>query len=171
MKVTCPKCKRRIRIRNQRVIDCDCGHQFSHRKFYGDVNTYLVDTNIFIYALNEDRWNGEACKNVLNMFIGELSTTIHVIDELLRPCKYIVKVLDVKNLSPEVMELRYGEEKKTLSLADKSLIQCAIDNPYVGGIITYDIDIKSVVPSRLIRSEKPFFIGTADEFLKKRGRK
>jgi len=170
MKTTCPKCKRRIRIKNKRVIDCSCGHQFSHKKFYGDVNTYLVDANIFIYALNKDRKNGDACKNVLSMFCGELSTTTHVIDELLRPCEYTMKVFPVTELSPEVKELRYGDEHKTLSLADKSLIQCAIDNPYVGGIITYDIDIKSVVPSRLIRSEKPFFIGTADEFLKKRRR-
>lgn len=81
-----------------------------------------------------------------------------------------MKVYDVENISPEVAELRYGDESYELSIADRSLIQCAIDNPEIGGIITYDTDIKNVVPSRLIRSEKPFFIGTADAFLKKRGK-
>jgi len=175
MKTTCPKCKSRIRIRNKREIDCTkCGFQFSHRKFYGESTKYLVDTNIFIGALNGFEHHHDACTSVLTLYAGELITTNHVIAEILQYCPHTVKVYIVDAFLPEVEELCYitkDDEDYALSPADKSLIQCAIDNPDIAGIITYDTDIKSVVPSRLIRSEKPFFIGTADDFLKKRGRK
>jgi hypothetical protein len=91
-------------------------------------------------------------------------------DEIRQYCEHTVKVYNVDKISPEVAEMRYGDERYELSIADRSLIQCSIDHPEIGGIITYDTDIKSVVPSRLIKTDKPFFIGTADAFLKKRGR-
>jgi rRNA-processing protein FCF1 len=167
MKTTCPKCKRRIRIRKgKRDLKCPCGFELSHRKFFGSSNVYLIDTNIFLYAVNNDRHYGDACVTLLSVG-GELATTNHVVDEIRQSCRHSVRVYNVDKISPEVAELRYGDESRELSLADRSLIQCAIDHPEIGGIITYDIDIKSVVPSRLIKSEKPFYVMTAEQFLKK----
>jgi len=168
MKTTCPKCKRRIRIKKgKRDLRCPCGFQLSRRKFFGDANKYLIDTNIFLYAVNKEKRFGDACITLLSAYTGELATTNYVIDEIRQYCEHTVKVYKVDKLSPEVAELRYGDESYPLSLADKSLIQCAIENPEIAGIITYDTDIKSVVPSSLIKSEKPFYVLTADEFLKK----
>ena len=172
MKTTCPTCKKRIRIRkSKRDVKCTCGHEFSRRKFFGDADKFLVDTNIFLYAMNRDRYYGSACSNLLSICAGELITTNHVINEIRQYCPFTMKVYNVDKISPEVAEMRYGDESSYLSLADRSLIQCAIEHPEIGGIITYDTDIKNVVPSRLIKTEKPFFIGTAEEFLKKRGKK
>jgi len=105
------------------------------------------------------------------MFAGELVTTNHVVNEIKQYCPFSTKIYTIDTISPEVAELRYGDESYELSMADRSLIQCAIDHPEIAGIITYDTDIKNVVPSRLIRSDKTFFIGTADMFLKRRGKK
>jgi len=172
MKVNCPICKSRVRIRkSKRDAKCSsCGHEFSHRKLFGDADKYIVDTNIFLYAMNNDRYYGDACITLLSMCAGELVTTNHVIDEIRQACDYSMKVYNVATISPEVAELRYGDESNVLSIADRSLIQCAIDHPEIGGIITYDTDIKNVVPSRLIKTDKPFFMGNAEAFLKKRRR-
>jgi predicted nucleic acid-binding protein len=167
MKTTCPKCKRRVRIKkSKRDIRCSCGFEFSHRKFFGDSTKFLVDTNIFLYATNQDRHYGDACSTILSLYQENLVTTNHVVDEIKQFDIDAMKVYTVMKISPEVEELHYDDGE--LSIADMSLIQCAIDHPEISGIITYDTDIKSVVPSRLIKSEKPFFIGTADDFMKKR---
>ena len=96
-------------------------------------------------------------------------TTDAVMNELSlrqRDHMHFTKIYSVKGISPEVAELHY-DTQEDLSLADKSLIQCAIDHPEIAGIITYDKDISNVVPARLIKSEKKFFIGNAEQFLKK----
>ena len=82
---------------------------------------------------------------------------------------HFTQIYNVKTISPEVAELHY-DTQEDLSLADKSLIQCAIDHPEIAGIITYDKDISNVVPARLIKSEKKFFVGNAEQFLKKMNR-
>ena len=125
-----------------------------------------------IYAANNDRFLGEHCKQVFNAGSGALATTEAVMSELSPRQKgqaYCIQVHSVKSISPEVAELRYNADKE-LSLADKSLIQCAIDHPEIAGIITYDKDISGVVPARLIKSEKKFFVGNAEQFLKKMNR-
>jgi rRNA-processing protein FCF1 len=167
MKVNCPECKRRIRIRkNKRINTCKCGYEFPHNHFFGNGrNVFLVDANVFIYAINNDRFRGKHCIKVLNSS-HSLATTKSVIKEVKQWNKYRVKIYHVKEISKEVDELHYNSLKQ-LSKADKTLIQCAIDNPEISGIITNDPDIKNVVPSRLIRSEKKFFIGRPNEFLKK----
>jgi rRNA-processing protein FCF1 len=168
MKINCPKCHRRIRIRkSKRHNKCRCGYSFLHKQSFGKgYEIYLVDTNVFIYALNKDRFRGRHCEKILTGSFP-IATTGHVMDEIRRRHDYSLKIFNIKNISPEVDELRYNS-LKTLSKADKSLIQCAIDYPEIVGIITNDIDIKSVVPNRLIQSES-FFIGRPNEFLKKIG--
>lgn len=167
MKVNCPECHRRIRIRKKnRINTCKCGYEFSHTRCFGNGrDVYLLDANVFIYAINNDRFRGKHCRSVFNSS-HSVATTNHVIKEVKQKNDYRVKIYSVKEISKEVNELRYNSIKK-LSKADKSLIQCAIDNPEISGIITNDPDIKNVVPSRLIRSEKKFFIGRPNEFLKR----
>jgi len=96
-----------------------------------------------------------------------IATTINVIKEVKQYNPYRVKIYKVNEISKEVDELRYNSLKQ-LSLADKSLIQCAIDNPEICGIITNDFDFKSVCPERLIISDKEFFIGRPKDFLQKK---
>jgi hypothetical protein len=125
-----------------------------------------------IYATNNDTFFGEHCKQAFMSGSGMLATTKAVMNELSqrqRDQTRFMQIYGVKSISPDVDELHYNGDKE-LSLADKSLIQCAIDNPAIAGIITYDKDISSVVPARLIKSEKKFFIGTAEQFLKKLNR-
>lgn len=169
MKVNCPECNRRIRIRKKnRINTCKCGHEFSHNQCFGKPRpVYLLDANVFIYAINNDRFRGKHCRTVLSSGHA-LATTRLVIKEVKQRNKYRVKIYNVKQISNDVKELQYNS-LKTLSEADKSLIQCAIDNPEISGIITNDPDIKNVVPTRLIRSENKFFIGRPNEFLKKQG--
>jgi hypothetical protein len=170
VKKTCPKCQRRIRIKNKREVKCKCGYEFSHNKCFGTgKEVYLVDANIFLYALNRDRYYGRYCAETLMHGGPMVATTVQVMDEIRQPNDIIVKLFDVKTISPEVDELHY-DTAEDLSKADKSLIQCAIDHPEVIGIISYDTDIRNVVPTQLIKSEKKFFVGNAEEFLKKTNR-
>jgi len=142
---------------------------FSHNITFGrGRSVYLVDANIFIYALNNDERYGKHCQIALS---ESVATTEQVLAEVKQENIYNIRVYKVKKISPEVNALRYENDKmKTLSEADKSLIQCAIDNPEICGIITNDFDIKSVVPDHLIKSEVKFFVGRPHEFLKKMGR-
>ena len=167
MKANCPECKRRVRIRkNTRDNTCKCGHEFLYSRHFEIVPIYLIDANVFIYAINKDKYHGKCCHELLTISTN-LATTKQVISEVKQYNPYRIRYIIVKKISEEVHELRYNSIKE-LSVADKSLIQCAIDNPHVAGIITNDYDIKSVVPERLIRNEKAFFIGRPNEFLKKR---
>lgn len=125
-----------------------------------------MDANIILYALNDNKISGNYCKEAI-LCSGEIiATTKQVMKEIRQPNTFNIPAIDVKTISPEVDELHY-DTAEDLSIADKSLIQCAINNPNVIGIISYDSDIKNVVPSQLIKSEKKFFVGNAREFLKK----
>jgi rRNA-processing protein FCF1 len=165
MKITCPECSRRIKIkRSTRNNICERGHNFSHRKTFGDMDQiYLVDANIILYAANKDPKRGYNCK--LIMETAPIKTTERVLKEIKQYNPFLMGAYKVKEISPEVKELKYNSLKE-LSDADRSLIQCAIDHPEIAGIITYDKDIESVVPSRLIKSEKKFFIGRPIEYMR-----
>jgi len=173
MKVTCPNCHRRIRVKkNIRHNKCKCGYVFSHTRLFGKKQeVYLIDANVFIYAINKDNKYGRDCEKILTGGLYQIGTTVDVLKEIKQKHEYYdIKIYKIKKISPEVNELRYNTIKE-LSKADKSLIQCAIDYPEISGIITNDLDIKSVVPERLIRSETKFFIGRPSDFLKKKGMK
>ena len=53
MKVTCPKCKRRFRLKKSRKMICKCGFEFIYSRYFGKEKIYLVDANIIIYALKK----------------------------------------------------------------------------------------------------------------------
>jgi len=170
MHATCERCSRRIRIHNRRVIRCVCGHELSHKRFYGTSKpVYLLDANIFLYSHNVTPWVGSLCRRIFVEQHDGIATTDRVMDEL--PCLggyYVIKVFDVKALSEEVDAMRY-DELRPLSVADKSLIQCSIEHPEIAGIVTYDADIRGVCPASLIKSDRPFFIGDALAFMKRMG--
>ena len=166
MKVNCPDCNRRIKIRkNTRKNFCKCGHYFENKNYWKVQDVYLVDANIMIYAIKNDKYRGEHSRNVLLCF--NIGTTIQAIKEVKCYNEYsdTIKIYYTK-ISDEVKNIS-SNTSKTPSLQDKSLIQCAIDNPEICGIVTNDPDIKNLVPSYLIKSSTNFFIGRPNELLKK----
>ncbi len=168
MKITCPHCKRRLKIRkNDRCNICKCGYHFKNKIYWNINQVYLIDANILIYALDNNKYRGEHSRNLFNHFT--IGITHQVLNE--------VKNKDVDKLplkiyktiiSDELHDLTTNTFKKP-SMQDKSLIQCAIDNPEIVGIITNDMDIKNLVPTHLIKGIDSFFIGRPYEILKKFG--
>jgi hypothetical protein len=127
---------------------------------------YLLDANVFICAQHSDP-RAIFCQQVL--LEGNVATTDLVISELdeMRP---EVKVYKVKKMTDEILQLKANTEKKA-SLQDLSLIQVAIDNPEIVGILTYDLDFKRVASAGIVQSKSnyrdKFFVGTPEEYLKK----
>jgi len=171
MRVTCPACKRRIRLKKSRIIKCKCGHEFSYSTYFGKDRVFLIDANIIIYSLNNDRQRGKSCKKVLSL--SNIATTERVINEVQNYKNKTLKIYKVKKISEELKELKTNKLKQP-SMKDLSLIQAAIDHPQIGGIITYDHDFKAIAASGLINSKSSkfaanFFVGDAADFLKKYG--
>ena len=171
MKITCPKCKRRILLKKSRNITCKCGHEFSYSTYFGKDRVFLIDANIIIYSLNNDAYRCNSCKNVLSML--NIATTERVLDEVQNDFNTMIRTYKVKQICQELKELKTNTLKQP-SEKDLSLIQAAIDHPEIGGIITYDQDFKAIATSGLIKSRSSkyashFFVGNAEEFLKKYG--
>ena len=169
MKVTCPQCKRRIRLKKSRNIKCKCGHEFSYSTYFGKDRVFLIDANIIIYSINNDAHRGNSCKNVLSK--SNIATTERVLNEVQNDIDIKLRTYKVKEICQELKELKTNTLKQP-SEKDLSLIQAAIDNPEIGGIITYDKDFKNIAATGLIMSKSSekspeFWVGNAKEFLKK----
>jgi hypothetical protein len=170
MKVTCPKCKRRIRIKSN-FLQCpnqNCGYdeRFANYKKLGKI--YLVDANIIINALNKNPQSGTECQEIL--LRSDIATTEQVISEIRNHDKDPCHVFKVQKISANVKELKANMMKQP-SEVDLSLIQAAIDNPGIIGIISYDADFFNVAAKGIVmsKSSKPsgFWVGTAKDFLKR----
>lgn len=171
MKLTCPECKRRIRLKKSRNITCKCGHEFSYSTYFGKDRVFLVDANIIIYSLNNDAHRGNSCKSVLSK--SNIATTERVLDEVQNDFDTKLRTYKVKEVCQELKDLKTNTLKQP-SVKDLSLIQAAIDHPEIGGIVTYDRDFKAIATSGLIMSKSSkyasdFFVGNAAEYLKKYG--
>jgi len=172
MKITCPKCKSRIRLKKSRNIKCSkCGHAFSYSTYFGKQKIFLVDANIIIYTLENDKNLGDSCRKVLSRL--NIATTEAVLNEIQCNFDKKLKIYKVKEICQELKELKTNNLKQP-SEKDLSLIQAAIDHPEIGGIITYDQDFKAIATSGLIQSKSSkyastFFVGNAKEFLDKYG--
>jgi predicted nucleic acid-binding protein len=169
MKITCPACKRRIRLKKSRNIKCICGNEFSYSTYFGKDRVFLIDANIIIYSLNNDRQRGNSCKKILSL--SNIATTDKVLNEVNNYSNDKLKIYKMEKISDELKELKTNNLKQP-SMKDLSLIQAAIDHPEIGGIITYDRDFKAIATSGLINSKSSkfatnFFVGNAAEFLKK----
>jgi rRNA-processing protein FCF1 len=169
MRVTCPKCKRRIRLIKSRKITCKCGHEFPFKTYFGEERIYLLDANVIIYALNKKSGHYKSCKKFLSM--PNFATTERVMNEIKQNLETRLKIYKVKEVSSELKELKSIKIKQP-SEKDLSLIQAAIDHPEIGGIITYDQDFKAIATSGFIQSKSSkfasqFFVGNAEVFQKK----
>lgn len=171
MKITCPKCKRRIRVKRQRIMrTCKCGYQFTYEECFGNLDKiYLVDANICIYSINNDRYRGSHCSEVISR--NNIATTDIVFKEIRGPVPKSVKIYQTGRISNDIREIHTSRLTKQPSIQDLSLIQVAIKRPEIAGIITYDRDFKDIaaVGLVLLQSEKGanFWIGNAHEFLRK----
>jgi len=153
---------------------CPCGYEFEYSTYYrGETPVYLVDANILIYAIRNDAHHGKACRTLV-MSSGPflLGTTETVLSEIKQELPWALKVYKVKVVEQELKELFTEKTVKQASLTDLSLIQAAREHPEIRGIITYDIDFKNIATAGLVRTkEGRFFVGTADEVLRKHGLK
>jgi hypothetical protein len=168
-KITCPKCKRRVRIKKSDVLRCEkCGYDEHYANFKKIGKIFLVDANIIINAINRNPRSGSDCQEVL--LRSGIATTEQVISEIGKHDKNPYHVFKVGKISADLKELKANSFKQP-SENDLSLVQAAIDNPDVVGIITYDNDFFMIAAKGIVlsRSSKPlgFWVGTAKDFLKK----
>ena len=168
--MTCPSCKRRIRLRKSREMICKCGYVFNYSEYFGKGRVFLVDANVIIYALEEKGECGSYCRRVLSR--SDVATTRRVLEEVQTvELDYSLRVFEVKSISGELRELRATGLKQP-SEADLSLVQAALDHPEVGGIVTYDRDFERIAAAGLVQLKSSgfssrFWVGNAEEFLEK----
>ncbi len=170
MHFTCPHCSRRVKSKKSSVKICSkCDYDERYANYKPFEKIYLIDANIVINALNNDPRSGSDCQEIL--LRSDIATTEQVISEI-RTChdKDPCRVFKVKTISKDIKELKANTMKQP-SEADLSLIQAAIDNPGIIGIISYDSDFFHVAAKGIVLSKscKPsgFWVGTAKDFLKK----
>ena len=130
---------------------------------------YLVDANVLLYARNRDPERGRDCERVL--VVAKIAVTQQVLDEVRPSYESSIEVYRVKEIAPKLREL-WTDDSKQPSLADLSLVQAALENPEICGIITYDRDFKAIATRGFIRSQSSksaddFWVGTAKEYLEK----
>ncbi len=177
MKVTCPYCKRRIRIVRNRKNTCGCGKLLNYRHFLHEkisYDVYLVDANILIYAFDSRSTRRKYCEVILQFQDPSMciATTHQIIEEVGGAIE--------QQLSEDLLIYHIGvipddlKEIKTMvlkqpSIADLSLVQAAYEHPEVRGIITYDNDFARIATAGLIeqKASVKFWLGTAKDFVEK----
>jgi len=177
MKITCPSCKRRIRIRRGEEIICKCNNKLHYMQFFRnkiDYVVYLVDANIFIYAENKKDKRSNVCQKVLDFNTSKIKigTTDIIIDEFTKnnnisiPKKLVV--YKTGKISDELTDLKTNYLKQP-SNADLSLVQASIEHAEIKGIITFDKDFSRIATRGVIqkKSSSSFWLGNANEFLNK----
>ncbi len=169
MKVTCPGCKRRLRLPKSRNVHCVCGRELVYMRLARREKRYLVDANILLYARNKNPVRGRDCERVL--LVAPVAVTKQVLEEVRASVEPRIMVYTVKEISPSLREL-WTDDRKQPSLADLSLVQAALENPEICGIIMYDRDFKAIATRGFIRSQSSksaddFWVGTAKEYLEK----
>ncbi len=126
-----------------------------------------MDANILLYARNKNPVRGRDCERVL--LVAKIAVTKQVLEEVRASVEPRIMVYMVKEISPGLREL-WTDDRKRPSLADLLLVQAALENPEVCGIITYDRDFKAIATREFIRSQSSksaddFWVGTAKEYL------
>ncbi len=118
---------------------------------------YLLDANIFIFALNGDRKWGKISGWVINRADIRVATTKKILDEVHNMSQKMLDAIDivfeVDEIMPELMETKPQYGKKEPSISDLSLIQAAMNNEEVDGIITLDTDFKNIAAAGVVRLE------------------
>ncbi|MCU0850197.1 MAG: type II toxin-antitoxin system VapC family toxin [Candidatus Thermoplasmatota archaeon] len=177
MKVTCPHCKRRIRLVRNRKNICGCGkllnyRHFLHKKIAYDV--YLVDANILIYAFDSRSSRQKYCQAILGLQDPSLciATTQQIIEEVGRSIEQSLSgdllVYHIGVIPKELKEIKTTVLKQP-SIADLSLVAAAYEHPEVRGIITYDNDFARIATAGLVerKASVKFWLGNAKDFVEK----
>ena len=177
MKVTCPHCKRRIRLVRNRKNICGCGkllnyRHFLHKKISYDV--YLVDANILIYAFDSRSSRQKYCLAILELQDPSLciATTQQIIEEVGRSIEQSLSedllVYHIGVIPKELKEIKTTVLKQP-SIADLSLVAAAYEHPEVRGIITYDNDFARIATAGLVerKASVKFWLGNAKDFVEK----
>ncbi len=177
MKITCPYCKRRIRIRRGEEILCKCNKKLRYMQFFREKISYivyLIDANILIYAENKRDKRSKNCQKILKVNSSKIKmgTTDIILDEV-KKNKNIkisekIKIYTTGKISDDLKDLRTNYLKQP-SKADLSLVQTAIEHAEIKGIITFDRDFSRIATRGVIqkRSSSDFWLGNANDFLKK----
>lgn len=177
MKVTCPHCKRRMRIVRNRKNVCACGKLLNYRHYLHEkiaFDVYLVDANILIYAFDARSTRRKYCQAILakqspTMSIG---TTRQIIEEvgsaIEKQLPEAFQVYTVTTIPSDLLEIKTNFLKQP-STADLSLVQAAYEHPEVRGIITYDNDFARIATAGLVerKASMKFWLGNAKEFVEK----
>ncbi|MEM0493413.1 MAG: type II toxin-antitoxin system VapC family toxin [Candidatus Thermoplasmatota archaeon] len=177
MKVTCPQCKRRTSIQRGVNNICKCGYKLNYRYFLHkkiSYETYLVDANVLIYALEGKGYHKKYCYTVITFKSPDIiiATTGQILQEVGPTIQDKIPdtliIYTIKNISQDLQELKTNFLKQP-SPSDLSLVQAAYDHPEVKGIITYDKDFKRIATSGLVerRSSAKFWLGDAKQFVEK----
>jgi predicted nucleic acid-binding protein len=177
MKVTCPHCKRRMRIYRSRKNVCACGKLLNYRHFLHEkiaYDVYLVDANILIYAFDSKSARRKYCQAILTMQASSMSiaTTRQIIEEvgsaIEQQLPEMFLTYNVNTILGDLIELKTNFLKQP-SIADLSLVQAAYEHPEVRGIITYDNDFTRIATAGLVerKSSEKFWLGDAKQFVEK----
>jgi predicted nucleic acid-binding protein len=177
MKVTCPHCKRRIRIDQGRKNACACGKLLNYRHFLHEkiaYDVYLVDANILIYAFEGSGVRRKYCQAILAVHAPSIriATTRQIIEEvgsvIEQQLPEAFLIYHVSTIPSDLKEIKTNFDKQP-SIADLSLVQAAYEHPEVRGIITYDKDFARIATAGLVerKSSVKFWLGNAKEFVEK----
>lgn len=177
MKITCPRCKRRIHIRRGRKNVCACGTLLNYRHYLHEkiaYDVYLLDANILIYAFEPKSTRRKYCQAILALRSSSIciATTHQIIEEvgsiLEQKLPETLLLYTVSMIPSDLAEVKTNVFKQP-SVADLSLVQAASEHPEVRGIITYDNDFTRIATAGLLerKSSEKFWLGTAKEFLEK----
>jgi predicted nucleic acid-binding protein len=177
MKVTCPHCKRRMRIFRNRKNLCACGELLNYRHFLHEkiaYDVYLVDANILIYAFDSRSTRRKYCQAIVAMQASSLSiaTTRQIIEEvgsaIEQQLSEMFLIYNVSAIPGDLKEIKTNFLKQP-SIADLSLVQAAYEHPEVRGIITYDKDFARIATAGLVeqKASMKFWLGNAKEFVER----
>ncbi len=177
MKVTCPHCKRRMRLFRNRKNSCACGTLLNYRHFLHEkiaYDVYLVDANILIYALDSRSTRRKYCQAILAMQLESMSiaTTQQILEEvgsaIEQQLSDTLLVYHIGVITNDLKEIKTNVLKQP-SIADLSLVQAAYEHPEVRGIITYDNDFARIATAGLVerKASVKFWLGNAKEFVEK----
>ncbi len=177
MKVTCPHCKRRMRIVRSRKNVCACGKLLNYRHFLHqkiDYDVFLVDANILIYAFDSRSPRRKYCQVILKMDDSSMTiaTTKQIIDEvgseIQQQLSENLLIYHIGVIPNDLTEIKTNVLKQP-SVADLSLIQAAYEHPEVRGIVTYDNDFARIATAGLVerKASVKFWLGNAKEFVEK----
>ena len=139
----------------------------------------LIDANVVIHA-KEGGEKAVICQAVLQE--ANLATSDIVEEEMIRLigdiCKYKLKIFKVPEIEKKLLDTWIGDREKQASIPDKSLIQAAINDLTIIGIVTYDKDFIhmsakgyiDMADRRYNHKRNQFWVLNAEQYLIKTGR-